>query len=239
MRTNTGKLRVLVVDDEPKLVYLVREVLTATGYEVLSIAGGEKAIEMTAIEQPDIVLLDIMLAGEMDGFKIAQRLREFSDVPIIMLTAKTDENSLIRGFDAGVDDYITKPFNSKELIARVRAVLKRSSREHVVIGETELVCDDLHIDLARRRVQVRGQEVHLTATEYNLLHELAVHANQVVLHEHLLTTVWGSEYRDDLEYLRAYIYNLRQKIEKDPNEPKIILRCPSVGYMLVCKKKQS
>jgi DNA-binding response OmpR family regulator len=226
-----AKERILIVDDEPKLIYLVREVLSATGFEVLLTCNGEHAVEMVAIEQPDLVLLDIVLPGQMDGYEIARRIRKFSNVPIIMLTAKVRESEMLRGFDAGADDYITKPFSSKELLARVRAVLKRA-RGIDQAAEVEITCDCLKIDLARRRVTVEGREVHLTPTEFNLLHELATHPNKVILHEELLSAVWGPEYRDDLDYLRSYIRYLRQKIEADPSHPKIILRCPGVGYML-------
>jgi two-component system KDP operon response regulator KdpE len=226
--------RILVVDDEPKLVRLVREVLTATGFQVLTAASGEAAIDMAAREQPDLILLDIVLAGTLDGYGVARRVREFSDVPIIMLTAKARESDLLRGFDAGADDYLTKPFSSKELLARVRAVLKRARHEPGTPAESEIVCGDLRIDLARRRVTVASREVHLTRTEYNLLHELATHRNQVLLHEQLLSAVWGPEYRDDLEYLRSYIRYLRQRLEHDPSAPQLILTQPGVGYMLVC-----
>jgi two-component system KDP operon response regulator KdpE len=229
-----SETRILVVDDEPKLVRLVREVLTATGYSVLSTGNGEAAIEMAAIEQPDLVLLDIVLAGAIDGYEVARRVREFSDVPIIMLTAKARESDLLRGFDTGADDYLTKPFSSKELLARVRAVLKRTRQELAAHVEVEIACGELHIDLARHRVTVSGHEVHLTATEYKLLHELAAHHDQVLLHEQLLTAVWGAEYRDDLDYLRAYIRYLRQKLEADPTHPKLLVTSPGTGYMLVC-----
>jgi two-component system KDP operon response regulator KdpE len=228
------KSRILVVDDEPKVVHLVREVLSATGYDVVCAFSGETAIEMAALEQPDLVLLDIVLAGGMDGYQVAGRLRQFSSVPIIMLTARVRETDMLKGFDAGADDYITKPFSSKELLARVRAVLKRSQSAQQSSIRPELTCGDLHIDLARRQVTIRGQEVHLTETEYALLHELAAHPNQVLLHEQLLEAVWGQEYRDDVDYLRAYVRFLRQKIEVDPANPQIIQRCPGVGYMLVC-----
>jgi DNA-binding response OmpR family regulator len=229
-----SKARILIVDDEPKVVHLVREILTATGYEVLAAYSGEHAIEMVAVEQPDLVLLDIVLSGSQDGFQIARRLREFSDIPIIMLTARVRESDLLHGFEVGADDYITKPFNAKELLARVNAVLKRTQSGTESPGRPELICGELHIDLARRRVSIRGQDIHLTETEYDLLHFLARHANQVVLHEVLLEAVWGAEYRDDVDYLRAYIRFLRQKIEVDPANPQIIQRCPGVGYMLVC-----
>lgn len=226
------KERILVVDDEPKLIHLVREILSATGFEVLLTCSGEHAVEMVAIEQPDLVLLDIVLPGPIDGFGIATRIREFSDVPIIMLTAKVRESEILQGFEVGADDYVTKPFSSKELLARIRAVLGRARGVTHQSFDKEIICDNLHIDLARRRVTINGQEIHLTPTEFNLLHELAVHQNQVLQHEQLLSAVWGPEYRDDLDYLRSYIRYLRQKIETDPSNPKIILRCPGVGYML-------
>ena len=226
--------RILIVDDEPKLVRLVREVLSATGYAVLSTGSGANAIKLTALEQPDLVLLDIVLSDAVDGYEVARRVREFSDVPIIMLTARARESDLLRGFEAGADDYLAKPFSSKELLARVRAVLKRARLEPAASPKPEIVCGELRMDTARRRVMVGDREVKLTRTEYNLLHELATHPNQVMLHEQLLTTVWGAEYRDDLDYLRAYVRYLRQKLEPDPANPKMIVTLPGVGYMLAC-----
>ncbi len=228
------KARILVVDDEPKLLRLVTEVLTATDFEVLATGQGEKAIEIVALEQPDLVLLDIVLADDVDGYQVARRIREFSEVPILMLTAKTREVDLLRGFDAGVDDYLTKPFSSKELLARLRAALKRARQEPSAIGESEIRCGEMRIDLARRRVTVGGDDVHLSRTEYNLLCQLAKNRNQVMLHEHLLTEIWGPEYRDDVDYLRAYIRYLRRKLEVDPSKPAMILTSQGVGYMLEC-----
>jgi len=227
--------RILLVDDEPKLVRLVWEVLTATGFDVVATGNGREAIQKVALEQPDLILLDIVLADEVDGYEVARQVRRFSDVPIIMLTARAEEADLLHGFDAGADDYITKPFSSKELLARVRAVLKRSSREEP--AEAEINCGDLQIDLARRRVTKKGKNIRLTRTEFNLLHELAAHHNQVLLHDQLLTAVWGSEYRDDLDYLRAYIRYLRRKLETDPSNPKYIVTYQGVGYMLECPDK--
>ncbi|GIK37382.1 MAG: DNA-binding response regulator [Chloroflexota bacterium] len=229
--------RILIVEDEPKLVRLVSEVLTAVGFVTLSTARGEQAVEMAALEQPDLIVLDILLAGEMDGFEVARRVREFSSVPIIMLTAKARESDLLQGFEVGADDYLTKPFSSKELLARVRAVLKRSRQEAAGQAEAEISCGPLRIELARRRVTRDGQEIRLTRTEYNLLHELAAHKNQVMLHEQLLTAVWGFEYRDDLDYLRAYIRYLRQKLEADPTNPCLIVTSAGVGYMLECPEE--
>jgi two-component system KDP operon response regulator KdpE len=228
------KTCILVVDDEPKLVRLVSEVLTATGFKVLAAGKGEKAIEIVALEKPDLVLLDIVLADEIDGYEVARRIREFSEIPIVMLTAKTREFDLLRGFDAGADDYLTKPFSSKELLARLRAVLKRARQEPSAIGESVIRCGAMRIDLARRRVTVEGEDVHLSRTEYNLLCELAQHRNQVMLHEQLLTSIWGPEYRNDLDYLRAYIRYLRKKLEADPSDPTMIITSQGVGYMLEC-----
>jgi len=227
--------RILLVDDEPKLVRLVWEVLTATGFDVIVTGSGHEAVQKVALEQPDLILLDIVLADEVDGYEVAQQVREFSDVPIIMLTARVEETDLLRGFDAGADDYITKPFSSKELLARVRAVLKRSGSEEPTVAE--IVCGDLRIDLARRRVIRKGESIRLTRTEFNLLHELATHHNQVLLHDQLLTAVWGPEYRDDLDYLRAYIRYLRRKLEIDPSNPRYIVTYQGVGYMLECPDK--
>jgi two-component system KDP operon response regulator KdpE len=230
MRSESGQ-RVLVVDDDPRLVRLAREILTVAGYGVLVCSSGEQAIETIAIEQPDLVVLDIMLEG-IDGYHVCRRLREFSDIPVIMLTAKVTETDVLAGFEAGADDYITKPFSSKELLARVGAVLKRSQKPTRQPGEPGIVCGDLNIDLARRRVIVAGTEVYLTATEYSLLYQLATHLNQVLLHEQLLTEVWGPEYRDDVEYLRSYVHHLRRKLERDPSNPEMILNIQGVGYML-------
>lgn len=223
--------RILVVDDDPRLIRLVREVLMAAGYEVLTSATGEKAIEAVAIQQPILILLDIVL-DDLDGYHICRRVREFSEVPIIMLTAKVTETDMLAGFDAGADDYITKPFSSKELLARVRAVLKRARWPAAPSGEAQIVCGDLTVDLARRRVRVADRDVYLTATEYNLLYQLATRLNQVILHEQLLTEVWGTEYRNEVDYLRSYVHHLRKKLERDPSKPEMIVNIQGVGYML-------
>lgn len=227
-----SKQKVLVVDDEPKLVRLAREVLTAFDYKVIDTASGEEAIRLVALEQPDLVLLDVVLANDLDGYQVCTRVRQFSNVPIIMLTAKVRESDVLHGFDAGADDYITKPFSSKELVARVKAVLSRAQMGSDSDRRMEINCGPLRIDLARRRVTLQATDIHLTRTEYNLLHELATHANQVLLHEHLLKVVWGPEYANDIDYLRAYISHLRRKLEPDPSAPRLIVTSPGVGYML-------
>ncbi len=229
--------KILVVDDEPRVVRLVSEVLRAIGYQVVAAVNGESALEMVALEQPDLVLLDVLLPHGPDGYEVCSRIREFSDVPVIMLTAKAQESDILRGFDVGADDYLTKPFSARELVARVGAVLRRAQRPEE-LRPTHLTCGDLEIDFARRTVRVRGERVSLTRTEYALLRYLALHANCVVLHEELLTAVWGSEYRDDVDYLRAYIRYLRRKLEEDPSHPRLILTCPGVGYMLACPEEE-
>lgn len=225
--------RILIVDDEPKMVRLLREILTATGFEVFAASSGAQAIEMVAIEQPDMIILDIILFGELDGYQVARRIREFSAIPIIMLTIKRKESDLLQGFESGADDYLTKPFSAKELLARLRAVLKRTQDYHPEEIETEILCGDLRIDLLRHAVTIYGREVHLTPTEYKVLIELARHCNQVLLHEQILSSVWGPEYRNDIDYLRSYIHCLRKKLEPEPANPKMILSNPGIGYMLV------
>jgi two-component system, OmpR family, KDP operon response regulator KdpE len=230
----THKTRILIIEDEPKVVNLLREVLGGAGYEISAAFNGENGIERAALDQPDLVILDIRLKESMDGYAVARRLREFSEAPILMLTAKAREEDVLRGFESGADDYVIKPFSSKELLMRILAILRRAQKIPAQsANDAEITCGALRIDLARRKVTVNGGEVHLTPTEYNLLHELAVHRDQVLLHEQLLTAVWGADYQNDVDYLRAYIHTLRQKIEADPNNPQIILRCPGVGYMLV------
>ena len=230
--------RILVVDDEPRLVRLVSEVLKAVGYQVLAASTGEQAVALVATEQPALVLLDIVLSssGGADGYAVCQRIREFSDVPVIMLTAKALEADLLRGFEVGADDYITKPFSAKELIVRVRAVLKRARRPEE-LTTTALTCGDLEVDFARHQVRVRGVKIALTRTEYALLRQLALNPNKVLLHQDLLAAVWGPEYRDDVDYLRAYVWHLRRKIEADPATPRYILTEPGVGYLLACPEQ--
>jgi two-component system KDP operon response regulator KdpE len=225
--------KILVVDDEPRVVRLVTEVLKAVGYDVVAAARAEPAVEMVALEQPDLVLLDIRLADDTDGYEVCRRIREFSDVSVIMLTAKAQEADVLRGFDVGADDYMTKPFRAKELVARVRAVLRRSQRQDETVTAS-FNCGDLEINFARRAVERQGERVSLTPTEYALLRELALNSNRVMLHEDLLKAVWGPEYRDDIDYLRAYIRYLRRKLEEDPSNPEYILTSPGVGYMLGC-----
>lgn len=225
---------ILVAEDEPKVARLLQKVLRATGFAVVTTSRGEQAVEMAALEQPDLVILDIMLAGPIDGFEAARRIRGFSEVPILMLTAKTREADILDGFEAGTDDYLTKPFSVKELLVRIRALLKRARKEVASSSDHLIICASLQIDTARRRVTRDGQAVHLTRTEYDLLYELARNRNRVMFHDQLLTAVWGPAYRDDVDYLRTFIWQLRTKLETDPSNPQLIMTEPGVGYMLAC-----
>jgi two-component system KDP operon response regulator KdpE len=222
--------KILVVDDEPHVVRLAEANLRAAGYEVVSAADGRTALAMAERELPDLIILDIMLPS-LDGYEVCRRIREYSAVPILMLTARSSEIDLVRGFDVGADDYLVKPFSVNELLVRVRAVLKRSKFLQEIIQHPPLVVGGLAIDFAKRRVMVRGTEIKLSPTEYKLLTKLALNADRVILHQDLLRDIWGPEYRTETEYLRVYIHYLRQKIEDDPANPKRIITHPGVGYM--------
>ena len=226
--------RILVVDDDPLLVRLVRTNLEKAGYRVLSAADGEQAVDVAANELPDLVVLDLMLP-KLDGYEVCRRIREFSMVPVVMLTARGEPVDRLRGFEMGADDYVSKPFVPAELLARVRAVLRRSQQGGASSNTPAVVrCGEIAIDLLRRRVTVRDEVVKLTATEFHLLQELAINAGKVLSHTDLLTKVWGPEYRDDRDYLWAYVRHLRRKLEPDPEHPEYIVSAPGFGYVLEC-----
>lgn len=222
--------QVLVVDDEPKLCLLIRRNLESLGYKVTTTGDGESAISLAAAREFDLMILDLTLP-DIDGLQVCRQVREFSNIPIIMLTARTQEADKVRGLDSGADDYLTKPFGLEELFARVRAVLRRTRLPQKAAKSPALECGPLRIDYARRRVTVRGQIVKLSPTEYKLLYELTSNSGRVLLHQELLRRVWGPEYRDELEYLRVYIRYLRQKLEDDPAKPRFIITEPGVGYV--------
>ncbi|MDD1652695.1 MAG: response regulator transcription factor [Methanomicrobiales archaeon] len=202
--------------------------LELEGFRVVRAANGSEALEKASKEHPDLVLLDIMMP-EMDGFETLQGLRETSSVPVIFLTAKSEEVDRIKGLDLGADDYITKPFSPRELVSRIRAVLRRT--EPAAVTSSEIVVDnELRVNFNQRKVIVRGQEVRLRPTEYRLLYQLVTNAGKLLTHEVLLSRVWGAEYRDEDQYVRLYITYLRQKIEKDPKNPKYILSERGLGY---------
>lgn len=223
-------MKVLVVDEEPdvrKLVAMSFHMQQPT-WEVIGAEDGPEALELIERERPTVVLLDIGLP-EMSGFEVLKAIRLFSDVPVIMLTVRDDEVSKVHGLELGADDYVTKPFSHLELLARVRAVLRRTQTLPLA-HERPFVSGDIRVDFVRREVTVRGQPVALTSTEYRLLYHLVRNASQVMTHEALLARVWGREYTDEISYLKSYINRLRNKLEKDPHRPEYILTEYGVGY---------
>jgi two-component system KDP operon response regulator KdpE len=223
---------VLVVDDEEHMIKFMQMNLELEGCRVVSAARGQKALDLARENMPDVVLLDIMMPG-MDGYETLRRLREFSQVPVLILTAKDAEDDRIRGLELGADDYIGKPFSHRELVSRIRAVLRRHYTAPPIPQTLVEIDDRLVIDFARREVLVHGERVNLRPTEYRLLYHLVQNAGYVQTHEMLLTKVWGPEYRDENHYLRLYITYLRQKIEHDPANPEYILTERGVGYRFV------
>jgi len=223
------KTRILVVDDESSIIKFLRANLESKGFEVLAAMDGTEALQTFEMELPDLVLLDIMMP-RMDGFEVCQRLREWSQVPIIMLSARGDVSDKIECLDLGADDYITKPFGAGELIARVRAVLRRTKESAAIPTQSFFSSGDLKISFAQRKVTIAGKEVKLTPTEYNLLQEFVLNAGKILPHTHLLNKVWGPEYRDEREYLHVFIPRLRAKLETDPTNPKYITTVSGVGY---------
>jgi two-component system, OmpR family, KDP operon response regulator KdpE len=225
---------ILIVDDEPPIQRILRRNLTMSGYEVLVADNGEQALELVHLHEPDLILLDLWLPGEMDGMSVCAQVRRWSQVPIIVVSARTDEKQKVQALDKGADDYLTKPFNNDELLARVRACLRRAA--NVSEGSVQLpeviTSEDgyVSIDLLRRIVRAGTQEMKLTPTEFELLHQLMLHAGKVMTHRVLLRSVWGPEYGEETDYLRVYVRQLRLKIEKEPSQPKYIITEPGVGY---------
>jgi two-component system, OmpR family, KDP operon response regulator KdpE len=232
MSVNKVHHKILVVDDEPRMVQLIGMNLKLEGFEVISAPDGFQALERVTKEMPDLVLLDIMMP-DMDGYETLQRIRAISSVPVIFLSVKAEESDRVRGLDLGADDYVTKPFSPRELISRVKAVLRRVEPENSVKKAEVKIDDELSIDFDQRRVTVRGKEVRLRATEYRLLYQLVTNAGKLMSHETLLSRVWGPEYQDEDQYVRLYITYLRQKLEKDPKNPHYILSERGLGYRFV------
>lgn len=221
---------ILAVEDDPRLMHLVTLTLENDGYRVISASDGETALKLVADRIPDLIVLDLMLPGAIDGLEVCRTVRSFSRVPIIMLTSKAKEADKLEGFEAGADDYVTKPFSCPELKARIKAVMARSAA--TVPEAPAFRVRDLEVDFAKRRAYFGGEELNLTQTEFNVLRQLAQNAGKVLLHEEILSEVWGAEYREEYQYLRNYIANLRKKIEPDPADPKYILSRPGTGYYI-------
>ncbi len=222
---------VLTVDDEVRYLRLLRFNLEAGGYRVVAAESGQGALNGLAAEEPDLLILDIMMPG-MDGFDVLQRLREFSTIPVIILTAKGEESDKIKGLRLGADDYVTKPFSAQELLARVEAVLRRSQFPDNTKTPSTMEVGLLRIDFPQHSVSVNDKEVKLTPTEYRVLQCLALNLGKVVVQSELLRKVWGAEYLEDYEGLRVYVRRLRQKLELDPDHPTLIRTVPGVGYVL-------
>lgn len=221
-------VRVLVVDDERAIRRFLQAALDAHGYAVFEAASGEEAIRSVIADRPDLVILDLGLP-DIEGIEVTRRLREWSSIPIIILSVREQEADKISALDAGADDYLTKPFGVGELMARMRVVLRRAAEPET---SPAFQIGDLVVDLARRRVTVKGEEVALTPTEYDLLRVLVQHAGKVLIHRQLLRQVWGMGYEAELHLLRVNISNLRRKLEPDPTRPQYVLTEPGVGYRL-------
>ena len=222
---------VLVIEDEGPIRKFLRAGLGGQGYRLVDASTGQEGITQAATRGPDLVLLDLGLP-DLDGFEVVRRIREWSQVPLIVLTARGREEDKVRALDSGADDYITKPFSMPELLARMRAALRHATRGAGRAGGTVVEVGPVRIDLARRRVAVDGADVTLTPIEYRLLAALARHAGRVLTHESLLKEVWGPAAASQHHYLRVYMAQLRHKIEKDPGRPKILLTELGVGYRM-------
>jgi len=224
------KAKILIVDDDKTLLHFLREYLEQEGYAVAGADRGTKALRLFYDEQPDIVVLDVMMPG-MDGWEVCARIRELSDTPVILLTAKTSEGDKLRGFRLGVDDYITKPFSLAELAARIQAVLSRTVKQ---IEHQPMLFEfgKLTVDMRKREARLAGKPLHLTPTEFRLLATLAQHAGEAVTHDQLVEAVWGASRRESSSVLRRYISRLRKMIEDDPSKPIFLVTVRGFGYRL-------
>ena len=238
MDASAKKNRILVVDDEKGLVKLIRLNLEHDGVEVFEANHGTQAMDRLRAVLPDLVLLDVMMP-DMDGFQVLRMIREVGTTPVIMLTAKGEENDKVRGLELGADDYVTKPFSPRELTSRIRAVLRRGSFSDQTDTGKISVDDRLQIDFDRHEVWVDGALVQLRPTEYRLLYHLVKNAGWVLTHDQILSKVWGYEYEDEPHYVRLYVNYLRKKIEKDPANPRYILTERGVGYRFVDYKREN
>jgi DNA-binding response OmpR family regulator len=237
MPEELDRRRILVVDDEERMVRFIRLNLEHDGFQVSEAFNGRQAVQRLRDVNPDLILLDVMMP-DLDGFEVLEMIREISAVPVIMLTAKGEEDDRVRGLEKGADDYVTKPFSPRELVSRVRAVLRRTEGATGSMHGLIEIDERLKIDFDRREVWLEGKIVKLRPTEYRLLFHLVQNAGWVVSHDQLLAKVWGYEYRDEPHYVRLYINYLRQKLEKDAANPVYILTERGVGYRFVDFRRQ-
>ncbi|OGO33488.1 MAG: DNA-binding response regulator [Chloroflexi bacterium RBG_16_57_11] len=222
---------ILVIDDEPQILRALRTILSAHKYRVTIAQTGEEGLALAAAEHPDIIILDLGLP-DMDGITVCAHLREWTEIPIIILSVRNQEQDKVKALDKGADDYLVKPFGIEELLARIRVALRhlaKSQGDH----ETVITSGPIEIDLARHIVTLDGAEVKLTATEFKLLAYLASHTGRVLTHQNILSNVWGPEYLENVEYLRVFMSQLRKKLETDPKQPRYLLSEPGVGYRFV------
>ena len=233
-----NRRRILVVDDEERMVRFIRMNLEHDGFQVSEAFNGKEAIQKIRDVTPDLILLDVMMP-DLDGFEVLETVREVSTVPVIMLTAKGEEDDRVRGLELGADDYVTKPFSPRELVGRVKAVLRRTEGASGSMHGLIEVDERLKIDFDRREIWLEGKLVKLRPTEYRMLYHLVQNAGWVVTHDQLLTKVWGYEYRDEPHYVRLYINYLRQKLEASPSDPKYILTERGVGYRFVDFRREN
>jgi len=219
---------VLVIDDEPQILRAVRTILTAKQFRVTTATRGEEGLTLAAAQSPDLIILDLTLP-DLDGIEVCARLREWTQVPIIVLSVRDTEKDKVAALDRGADDYLSKPFGIEELLARIRVALRHSAQSKAS-GQPLVRSGELEIDLAEYRVTRSGVEVRLTATEFKLLAHLAANAGRVLTHRAILSAVWGPEYAEHVEYLRVYMRQLRKKLEADPDHPEILTTEPGIGY---------
>jgi len=225
------RFRILVVDDEERILNFLSTKLKASGYEVLTAPNGVKGLEQVQAQEPDLVVLDLLMP-KMDGLEMLKQLRTFSPVPVIILTAKGADTDRIKGLQLGADDYLPKPFNPDELVARIEAIKRRLEPDERRKTAEVLQIGDITIDFRKRNVLVNGQDKYLTRTEWLLLSQLINNAGRLMLYEELLTQVWGPEYRDDVQILRTWISRLRSKLESGSNSPPLIRTVPKTGYII-------
>ena len=223
------KKQILIVDDDPAILRLLSTNLKARGYEIYTATDGEESLEAVQKDFIDLIILDLMMP-KVDGVEVCRRIREWSDVPIIILSARGDENDKVKCLELGADDYLTKPFGIAELMARIKTAFRHRGDPSVAPALATFACSGLEINFAKRRVTVNGKEITLTPTEFALLQHLAVNSDKVLTHNMLLQSVWGNEYSSEKEYLRVFVGRLRRKLEPDPKNPKYIQTIPGVGY---------
>lgn len=225
------QFRILVIDDEPRILNFLKLKLEMSGYKVMTAGNGPQALEMLAMDRPDLIVLDVLMPG-MDGFEVLQRIRTESSVPVIILSARESSDDKVKGLQLGADDYLAKPFSPDELVARIESVRRRLLPEDERIAADVITLGHVTVDLNRHRVVIDDSEIPLTRIEWLLMLEFTRNAGKLLLYDDLLTKIWGPEFRDDIQILRTWVSRLRRKIEEDPDHPRLIRTVPKTGYMI-------